>query len=95
MSFTFRIEVDHGITLVCTDTHKINVMTLFALKGACKLEALGMKHSSGRSACQTARMFLSLPKNTRKVDVAKHIAEVVDDVKTALEHENQKRLSYN
>lgn len=68
-------------TVVTADESPIETARLIALKGAVRLEAVGMRHSSGKSMRKVAARLLGMRAN------AKH-----DDVIGALAREIEKRI---
>jgi hypothetical protein len=50
---------------------------LATLRQAIKLEVLGLKHSSGKSANTIACQLLGLPKGTRRVVTIQHLNELI------------------
>lgn len=55
----------------------MNRIQLVQLKHAIKLESLGMKHSSGKSANAFACKLLGLPRGTKKEITLQRIQEVL------------------
>lgn len=58
----------------------ISYAQLASLKCAVKLEALGMKHSSGKSMSALAKRQLGLKRNTPAADVVKAIQAKMDAI---------------
>jgi hypothetical protein len=57
--------------IILDTPHGITYFQLAAMKGAVKLEALGMKHSSGRSVRKHACQILGLKPSTKAAEVVK------------------------
>jgi hypothetical protein len=55
--------------LILTTPEQIGRFQLLSLRGAVKLEALGMKHSSGRSATAAAKRLLKLSRGAKRETV--------------------------
>lgn len=58
----------------------IDKLRLTQLKCMCVLEAKGMRHSSGRTACQRGRELLGLPRNTTREEVARRMTLLNDHI---------------
>lgn len=75
-----HIPKDHMVKM--PDGNTYYVIQVFAIRHACRLEAAGMKASSGRrTACSVARKMLGLPKNKPRQEVADMMEEVVRQIK--------------
>lgn len=61
-----------------------DLVTMIVLRQAIKLEMLGMKHSSGKSACKRAKDFLGLPKSTSKAITLEVLEKFIADQKKVL-----------
>lgn len=66
------------MTVVIDDPAGITLARLMTLKQAVRLEATGMRHSSGRSMRKVACTELGLPRNTSYDDVVGALAKEID-----------------
>ncbi len=55
----------------------VPIFQLLQFKHAIRLEAIGMRHSSGRSVCAHAKRVLGLPRGMRRENVVARIEEIL------------------
>jgi hypothetical protein len=65
-------------------TLKVDLIVLIVLRQAIKLEILGMKHSSGKTACKRAKDIIGLPKGTSKQKTLEVLEQIINDEKKML-----------
>jgi hypothetical protein len=63
---------------------EVPLFQLLQWRAAIKLEAKGMKHSSGRSVTAHVRRTLSIPRSMPREDIVAFLAAVIEDVRGQL-----------
>jgi hypothetical protein len=62
-----------------TTPEQISRFHILTLRSACKLEALGMRHSSGKRASVQAKALLGMPRGAKLADVVKALDTLLAD----------------
>lgn len=73
-----RAELEQEARAFLEKCSPVEIARLIALKGAVRLEATGMKHSSGRSMRKVAAQLLGMRVNTKHDDVIGALSKEID-----------------